>query len=89
MGAHEKEERSINLTVRLSKTELKEIEDLAEYLEIPHTVFARNAILFGVDEAKGMKRLGFLAVAKKIKKSYEFLEKFKEGQEKKQLSLSY
>ncbi len=65
--------RESRISIKLTEQELKDIEEMAEYLEIPKSSFARNCLLFGLEESNGFKRTGLLKVAKGLKKTSEFL----------------
>ncbi len=71
------EKRETRITIKFSENEIKEIEKLAEYMELPKTVLARNLLLFGLDEMKGFRRLGILNIAKGVIKTSDFLKKIK------------
>jgi len=70
--------REERLFLKVSKEEAREIEELAEYLEIPKSTFVRNLTLTALDEAKILKKLGLLGLGKGIRKTSEALERFKE-----------
>ena len=55
-----------NLTIRFSDKELKEIEKLAEELDIPKTRFIRNLTLSSLEDAKALNKIGALKGAKKL-----------------------
>ena len=67
------EARNINISIRLSETEMKEIEKIAKELDMPKTKFIRNLALTGLDDAKLLSKLGILKGAKKLT---DFKEKF-------------
>lgn len=73
----DEDKRDVNKTIRLSEKELKRATELANYLEIPITVFLRNLILVGLDDAEILKKAGVLGLAKGIKKSSEAIKTFK------------
>lgn len=62
----DQEARNINITIRFSKTELKEIEKIAKELDMPKTKLIRNLTLSGLDDAKILSKLGFLKGTKKL-----------------------
>ena len=76
------EKREIKISIKFSESEMKEIEKLAKYVELPKTVLARNLLLFGLDEMKGFKRTGLLQVGIGVIKTSEFLKKFINSKEK-------
>jgi len=69
--------RNSRMTIKFSEKEIEEINKLSKYLQIPKTVVARNLTLYGLEEAKGFKRLGLLEIVKKLIKTSEWLNKFK------------
>ena len=71
--------RDTRATVKFSENEMKEIQELSNYLEIPKTVLIRNLTLNGLEEANSLKKLGFLKIAKGIIKSSEWLKEFKKS----------
>jgi len=71
------EKRETRITIKISEKELKDIEELAKYTELPKTVMARNFLLYGMEEAKGFKRLGLLKIGIGIIKTSDFLKKIK------------
>jgi len=68
------EARNINITIRLSKNELKEIERIAKELDIPPTRLIRNLALTSLKDAKFLSKLGVLKGIKKLK---DFEERFR------------
>ena len=70
--------RETKLFTKLSTNEAKEIEELANYLDIPKSVFMRNLVLVALDDTKLLKKLGILGLAKGIKKTSEAVSKLKE-----------
>ncbi len=62
------------ISLRFSKKELKQIEEIAEILEIPKTRLIRNLVLTSLDDAKMFNRVGAL---KGIRKTLDFIERFK------------
>jgi len=70
--------RETKVFTRISEKEAKEIEELANYLDIPKSVFMRNLVLVALDDAKLLKKLGILGLAKGIKKTSEAVSKLKE-----------
>ena len=73
--------RETVVSFKLADDEVKRINDLAEYLEIPKTALVRNLVLSSLSDAEGLKKLGILSVAKNIKKTSDFLIKFKDIKE--------
>ncbi len=67
--------RDIEMKIRLTEKEYKEVQELAEYIEIPVTTLARNFLLYAKRDAEFLKRFGILKGAKKF---VEFEEKFGE-----------
>lgn len=65
------EARNINISIRLSDTEMKEIEQIAKELDMPKTKLIRNLALAGLDDAKILSKIGVL---KGIKKLADFKE---------------
>lgn len=63
---------------KISEEEAKELEELAEYLEIPKMTLTRNLILSGIEDAKIFKKTGLLGLAKGIRKSGEWLKEFRQ-----------
>jgi len=70
--------RESKITLKMSAEQLKRVEKIAEYLEIPKTVIARNMLLSGLESAETMKITGVLSIAKGIIKTSEWLAKTKE-----------
>ncbi len=68
--------REERLTIKLSKEEVEKISEMAEYLEIPKTVFARNLILQGLSDAKLFRNIGLLQIAKGVVKTSDFLKQW-------------
>ena len=69
----DKEPISETISIRLTKTEMKELEEVAKELEIPKTRFMRNVLLSGLEDAKVLHKLGALKGAKKL---LDFKERF-------------
>ena len=69
----DKEPLTETLCLRFSKEEIKEIEEIAEQLEMPKTRLIRNLTLSGLDDAKLLNKLGVLKGAKKL---IDFKERF-------------
>jgi len=67
------EARNVNVTIRFSETEMKEIEAISKEIGIPKTRLIRNITLSGLDEAKVLSKLGVLKGTKKL---IEFKETF-------------
>jgi len=62
----DEEARNINISIRFSQTEMKEIEEITKELDIPKTRFIRNLALAGLDDAKILNKLGVLKGTKKL-----------------------
>lgn len=69
------EVRNIEMKIRLTEKEYREVQELAEHIEIPVTTLARNFLLYAKRDAEFLKRFGILKGAKKF---VEFEEKFGE-----------
>jgi Zn-dependent peptidase ImmA (M78 family) len=69
------------IKTRVSETEDRHIEELAEYLGIPKSVFIRNLLIVGLREARIYKALGLLDLAKGIQKTSESVKRFVEIRE--------
>ena len=62
----DKEALTETISLRFSKNELKEIEEIAKTLNIPKTRFIRNLTLAGLEDAKTLNKIGALKGAKKL-----------------------
>jgi hypothetical protein len=69
--------RETVVSFKLADDEIKRINDLADFLDIPKTALIRNLVLSSLEDAEGLKKLGILSIAKSIKKTSEFLTTFK------------
>jgi len=58
-----------------------ELVNMAEYLEIPKTVYARNLILMGLEDSRFFKKTGLLKLAKGLRKSSEFLQEINKNRQ--------
>ena len=77
--------RETKLFVKVSEDEAKEIEELANYLEIPKSVLLRNLALSSLEDAQILKKVGLLQIAKGIRKTSEALKEFKNLKDKEAL----
>lgn len=59
--------REIELKIRLSEDELKELEELANYLELPISTCVRNLVLYAKEDAELYKKIGIFKGVKKLK----------------------
>ncbi len=66
--------RETLVTFKLSEDEVKRLNEMAEYIEAPKSVFARNMLLDGLKEMEYLKKVGALKTAKGILKTSEFLK---------------
>lgn len=62
-----------NITLRFTKKELQEIENIAKDLKITKTRFMRNLLLASLSDAKIFHKLGILKGAEKL---IDFKERF-------------
>ncbi len=69
----DKEPISETISIRLTKTEMKELEEIALELDMPKTRFMRNVLLSGLEDAKVLHKTGALKGAKKL---IDFKERF-------------
>jgi uncharacterized protein (UPF0216 family) len=69
----DKEALTETISLRFSKSELEEIEKIAEEIDIPKTRLIRNLVLSSLDEAKIFNKIGVL---KGVKKLIDFKERF-------------
>lgn len=69
----DKEPISETISIRLTKTEMKELEEIALELDMPKTRFMRNVLLSGLEDAKVLHKIGALKGAKKL---IDFKERF-------------
>ena len=67
--------RDKELYIRVSEDELNEMKNIANYLDLPLSTFARNLLLVASEDAQFYKKIGVLKGAKKL---IEFQEKFAE-----------
>ena len=58
--------REIELKIRLSEDELKELEALANYLELPISTCVRNLVMYAKEDAAFFKKIGFFKGIKKV-----------------------
>jgi hypothetical protein len=58
--------REIEFKIRLDENELKELEEFAEYMELPLSTFVRNLVLYAKEDAEIYKKLGFFKGVKKL-----------------------
>jgi len=70
--------RETKLFIKVSEEEAKQLEELANYLEVPKSVLVRNLTLTALEDAKIFKKLGLLKLAKGIRKTSEAIEQFGE-----------
>ena len=56
----------VNITIRFSKKEIEEIEEIAKNIDMPKTRFIRNLVLSSLGEAKFLNKIGALKGAKKL-----------------------
>ncbi len=75
MARPKKIDKLVPFTVMLKQDQINVIKKLAEKAELPAGQLARNCIELGLDEAKGMERLGILRL---IGSSRRAIDKFKE-----------
>jgi len=69
--------RETKLFIKVSEDEAKEIEELANYLDVPKSTLLRNLALSSLEDAQIFKKLGLLKLAKGIRKSSEALKEFR------------
>lgn len=69
----DKEVLDINVTVRFSREEIKNIEEIAKSLDIPKTRLIRNLTLSSLEEAKIFNKIGAF---KGVKKLLDFKKRF-------------
>ncbi len=62
----DQEARNINVTIRFSETEIKEIEKISNEIGIPKTRLIRNLALTGLDSAKLLSATGVLKGTRKL-----------------------
>lgn len=62
----DQEARNINITIRFSETEIKEIEKISKEIGIPKTRLIRNLTLTGLDSARILSATGVLKGTKKF-----------------------
>ena len=62
----DKEPISETISIRLTKTEMRELEEIAKELDMPKTRFMRNVLLAGLEDAKTLNKIGALKGAKKL-----------------------
>ena len=67
--------RNIKFEIRVSEDEYNTIKNLANYVDLPPSTFARNLLLVASEDAQFYKKIGVLKGAKKL---IEFQEKFTE-----------
>jgi hypothetical protein len=70
------EPRIQKLTIRLSKSEVTEIEETAKMLNIPKGTLIRNLVMTGVEDAKVLKKIGVIDLIKGISNTSNFIKKF-------------
>lgn len=69
----DEEKLTETISLRFSKSEIKEIEKIANDINISKTRFMRNLVLTSLDTAKVYHKIGILKGAKKI---IDFKERF-------------
>jgi len=62
----DKEPISETISIRLSKSEMKRLENIAKKLDLPKTRFMRNVLLAGLDDAEMLDKIGALKGAQKL-----------------------
>ena len=72
-----KEAKTIIKSVRFTEEEIKQLNSMSNYLEIPLMVLIRNLTLTCLEDAELLKKAGVLELAKGIKQTSEAIEKFK------------
>ena len=80
----DKEALTETISLRFSKKELKEIEEIAIELNMPKTRLIRNLIITSLEDAKKLNKLGVL---KGVKKLIDFKERFNNPEKYKTLSI--
>ncbi len=75
MARPKKNDKLIPFTVMLSPKDIAEIKRIAEKVELPAGKLARNCLQLGLDEAKGLERLGIIQL---IGGSRRTIDQFKE-----------
>jgi len=71
--------RETKIFIKISEEEEQRIIKMAEYMDIPKSVAARNMTLMSLDEVEAMKRLGILQIAKGIVKTSDWLKAFRKN----------
>ena len=81
----DKEPISETISIRLTKTEMKELEEIALELDMPKTRFMRNVLLSGLEDAKVLQKIGALKGSKKL---IDFKERFLNSEKYKTLAIN-
>jgi hypothetical protein len=58
--------RDETIYLRVSKQELEELKELAEYLRLPLTTTIRNLVLYAKEDAEIYKKIGIFKGVKKL-----------------------
>ena len=72
-----KKAKTIIKSVRFTEEEIKQLDSMSDYLEIPLMVLIRNLTLTCLEDAEILKKVGVLGLAKGIKETSKAIEKFK------------
>lgn len=75
MGRPKKEEPKGRITINLEQKDIKDIERIAKKLRISKAQFSRNICLMGLDDARGMERLGIIGAIGLTRKSIDSVKK--------------
>ena len=78
----DEENKTNKVTIRLTDTELKEVEKLAEFCELNKAQMIRNLTMAGLEQSKILKNLGFMHIAKGLIKTSDFTKEFKKELER-------
>lgn len=62
----DKEAVTETISIRFTKSELEEIEKIANNIDMPKTRLIRNMVLSSLEEAKALNKIGALKGAKKL-----------------------
>jgi len=81
----DKEPITETISIRLTKTEMKELEEIAKELDMPKTRLMRNMLLSGLEDAKILHKLGALKGARKL---IDFKLRFQNSSNYQELSIS-
>lgn len=60
MGRPKKEKPMVKIAVSIEQKDLEDLERIAKKAEVPLGQFKRNMILLGLEEARGMERVGIV-----------------------------